>query len=105
MRRYTLSYLPLCEADLDAAWRYVAQKLRNPEAADKLVSDTEAAILKRLAAPEAFEARHIGREREHPYYRLQIRNFAVWYVVIGRVMEVRRFLYNRREADKILPES
>ncbi len=62
-RRYTLSYLPLFEADLDAAWRYVALKLCNPEAADKLVIDTEAAILKRLAAPEAFAARHSGRER------------------------------------------
>lgn len=69
-RKYTLSYLPLFETDLNAAWRYVARKLRNPEAADKLVSDTEAAILKRLAAPEAFEARHIGRKRERPYYRL-----------------------------------
>ena len=103
-RKYTLSYLPLFETDLNAAWRYVARKLRNPEAADKLVSDTEAAILKRLAAPEAFEARHIGRKRERPYCRLQIRNFTVWYVVIGRVMEVRRFLYNRREAERILPE-
>ena len=101
-RRYTLSYLPLFEADLDAVWRYIALKLRNPEAADKLVFDTEAAILKRLAAPEAFEARHIGREREHSYYRIQVRNFTVWYVVIENVMEVRRFLYNRQEAGRIL---
>ena len=60
--------------------------------------------LKRLAAPEAFETRHIGREREHAYYRIQIRNFAVWYVVIGNVMEVRRFLYDRREKVSLLQE-
>ena len=66
--------------------------------------DTESAILKRLAAPEAFEARHIGREREHPYYRIQVRNFTVWYVVIGNVKEVRRFLYNRREAERLLQQ-
>ena len=103
-RRYTLSFLPLFEADLDAAWRHIALKLRNPEAADRLVFDTEAAILKRLAAPEAFEARHVGRERVRPYYRIQVRNFTVWYVVIGNVVEMRRFLYNRREAGKLLQE-
>ena len=103
-RKYALSYLPLFGSDLDAAWRYIALKLHNPEAADKLVFDTEVAILKRLAAPEAFEARHIGQEREHPYYRIQVRNFTVWYVVIGNVMEVRRFLYDRREAGRALQE-
>ncbi len=70
--------LKLDESDLDAAWRHIALKLLNPEAADRLVFDTEAAILKRLGAPEAFEARHSGREREHPYYRLQVRNFTVY---------------------------
>lgn len=103
-RRYTLSYLPLFEADLGEVWRHIALKLRNSEAADKLLTDTEAAILKRLAVPEAFEARHIGKEREYPYYRIQVRNFTVWYVVIGNVMEVRRFLYDRREAGRILQE-
>ena len=103
-RTYKLSYLPLFETDLDAVWRYIALKLRNPDAANKLMRDTEAAILKRLAAPEAFETRHIGREREHAYYRIPIRNFAVWYVVIGNVMEVRRFLYDRRETVSLLQE-
>ncbi|MDD4019026.1 MAG: type II toxin-antitoxin system RelE/ParE family toxin [Kiritimatiellae bacterium] len=103
-RTYTLSYLPLFEMDLNAAWRYIAVRLRNPDAANTLMRDTEAAILKRLAAPEAFETRHIGREREHAYYRIQIRNFAVWYVVIGNVMEVRRFLYDRREKVSLLQE-
>ena len=101
-RKYTLSYLPLFEADLNAAWRHITLKLRNQDAADRLVSDTEAAILKRLTAPEAFEARHIGKEREHPYYRIQVHNFTVWYVVTGNVMEVRRFLYSRRDTGKLL---
>ena len=51
-----------------------------------------------------FEARHIGREREHLYYCIHVRKFTIWYVVIGNVMEVRRFLYNRRDAGKLLPE-
>jgi plasmid stabilization system protein ParE len=101
---YKLSYLPLFETDLDAARRYIALKLRNPDAANKLMRDTESAILKRLAAPEVFEMRHIGREREHACYRIPVLNFAVWYVVIGNVMEVRRFLYGRRKTMALLRE-
>ena len=48
MKRYRLSYLPLFDEDLAEAWNYIAKKLRNPEAANKLIADVEAAILKRL---------------------------------------------------------
>jgi len=54
MKRYRLSYLPLFDEDLAEAWSYIAKKLRNPEAANKLVADVEAAILKRLNVPEFF---------------------------------------------------
>jgi plasmid stabilization system protein ParE len=104
-RKYTLSYLPLFGRDLEEAWRYIALRLRNPEAADKLVADTEMAILKRLEAPDAFEARHVGKKREHAYYRIKVRNFAVWYVVLGNVMEVRRFLYGKRDIRKAFGEN
>ena len=35
-------------------------------------------------------------DREHPYYQISVGNFTILYVVIGRVMEVRRFVYSRR---------
>ena len=102
MKKYTLSYLPMFESDLAEAWRYITFDLKNPAAADKLVSDTEAAILKRLDAPESFPKYRSAKEREHPYYRIHIRNFTAWYVVIDTVMEVRRFLYNKRDKEKLL---
>ena len=52
---YTLEYLPLFDAELAEAVHYITQKLRNPDAANKLIDDVEQAITDRLFAPESFE--------------------------------------------------
>ena len=101
-RKFTLSYLPLFEQDLAAVRDYIAITLNNPAAALRLVEDTNAAILKRLANPLGFQQYHSKKDRRHPYYRIQIRNFTVFYVVIGDVMEVRRFIYGRRDFPEIV---
>ena len=52
---YTLEYLPLFDEELASAVRYIAQKLRNPDAANVLIDNVERAITERLFAPESFE--------------------------------------------------
>lgn len=90
---YTLEYLPLFDEELAAAVRYIAVVLENPAAAAKLVDDVERAITDRLFAPESFEPVHSKNDRAHPYYRIAVGNYLVLYCVIGKVMEVRRFVY------------
>ena len=90
---YTLEYLPLFDEELAEAARYITCELRNPDAAMKLVADAEKAIQDRLFAPESFEPVPSMKEREHPYYRIPVGNYVVLYVVIGTIMEVRRFVY------------
>ena len=102
MEKCSLSYLPVFDADFMDAWYYIALKLKNPAAAEKLAADVEKAIIKRLRAPMSSQQYHSKKEREHPYYRITVRNFTVWYVVIGSVMEVRRFLYNKRDSEGFL---
>ena len=101
-KRFTLRYLPLFEQDLATARDYIALNLKNPSAALRLVEDTERAILKRLADPLGFEPHRSIRDRRLPYYRINIRNYAVFYVIIGDVMEVRRFVYSRRDIPHIV---
>lgn len=93
---YTLEILPQFEQDLNEAVDYISLTLRNPDAADRLVDSTFDAIYARLEAPESFEPYPSKVDREHPYYRITVGNFIVLYVVIGHVMEVRRFIYSRR---------
>ena len=47
------------------------------------------------------------KERKYPYYRIYVKNFVIYYVVIDdegddKIMEVRRFLYKRQDKEKYL---
>ncbi len=101
-KKYRIQYLPLFEQDLAQTVSYITNVLKNSDAAEKLVNDTEAAILDRLNNPLAFEPYPSIKKRKHPYYRIYVRNYVVYYVVIGDVMEVRRFLYGARDTDRYL---
>lgn len=101
-RKYKLRYLPLFEQDMIQTVSYITNVLKNPDAASKLVDDVETAILERLNNPTAFEPYQSAKARTHCYYRIYVRNYVVYYVVVDDVMEVRRFLYGARERDKYL---
>ena len=101
-KRFTLRYLPLFEQDLVAVRDYIAFTLQNPAAALRLVEDTEKGILKRLNNPLGFKPYRSLKDRKQPYYRINIRNFSVFYVVIGKIMEVRRFVYSKRDLPEII---
>ena len=92
-KSYQLRYLPIFETDLLSTVNYITNILKNDDAALRLVDDIESAILKRLENPLAFEPYRSAKMREYPYYRIYVRNYVVYYVVIGNVMEIRRLIY------------
>lgn len=96
-KRYELRVLPLFEKDLNGIIDYICDVLKNPIAAADLVDEVERAIHERLTCAEAFEPYHSLRERRYSYYRIAVKNYTIYYVVIDRVMEVRRILYSRRD--------
>ena len=56
---------------------------------------------------QAFEPYYSMKERRYPYYRIYVKNFIIYYVVIDdegddKIMEVRRFLYNGQNHEKLL---
>ena len=80
-----------------------AEVLRNPKAANDLLDKVEAAIMERLPVAESFEPYHSIRD----YYRIYVDNYVIYYVVISDnpddlIMEVRRFLYNGQNRDKLI---
>lgn len=101
-QNYNLTFLPLFNEDLIEIVDYITNTLKNPDAAHKLVDDVEQAILKRLDSPLTFAPYQSSKKRKYPYYRINIRNFSVFYVVIGNTMEVRRILYSKRNLDTLL---
>lgn len=96
-KRYELRILPLFEKDLNEIIDYICNVLQNPIAAADMVEAVEKAIYERLTCAEAFEPYRSLRERRYPYYRITVKNYTIYYVVIGSTMEVRRILYSRRD--------
>ncbi|MCM1233110.1 MAG: type II toxin-antitoxin system RelE/ParE family toxin [Ruminococcus flavefaciens] len=101
-KRYRLSILPLFEDDLNEIVDYITCRLRNPLAAESLIDQVETAINERLSCAESFEPYRSNRERKYPYYRIQVKNFTIFYVVIGNTMEVRRIIYSRRNLKNLI---
>lgn len=101
-KRYKLSILPLFEDDLNEIVDYITYRLRNLLAAERLVDEVERAIEDRLDCAESFEPYPSSRERKYPYYRIQVKNFTIFYVVIGNTMEVRRMIYSRRNLKDLI---
>ena len=104
---YRLRYLPLFYDDVSRVMSYIKYELSNPKAANDLIDEVEYAILQRLPACESFEPYRSRRERKYPYYRIYVKNYVVYYVVIDdegkdKIMEVRRLLYNRQDWENIV---
>ena len=53
--KFRLEATPLFGMELEQAINYVETQLGNPEAADKLQADVEAAVRERLSSPTSFE--------------------------------------------------
>ena len=100
--KYELRILPLFEEKLQEIVDYIAYKLKNPIAAEAFVDAVEKAIYDSLFAPKAFEPYRSKKDREHIYYAIPVKNYMVFYVVIGNVMEVRTIVYSRRDITRIV---
>ncbi|MBQ4558732.1 MAG: type II toxin-antitoxin system RelE/ParE family toxin [Tyzzerella sp.] len=105
--KYTLRYLPSFYEDLDEKVMHIAVKLKNPKAANDLLDAVEMAIFERLPNAESFERYHSLNERKYQYYRIYVKNYVVYYVVIDdegkdKIMEVRRILHNKQDSTIVI---
>ncbi len=101
-KQYKLRFLPIFYKDLSSVVSYIAKDLNSPLTALKFIDNVEKAINNRLVAPEAFEQYKSTKNRKYPYYKIKIKNYIVFYVVIDDYMEVRRLIYSKRNLSNII---
>lgn len=101
--RYRLQYLPLFWNDLNAAVSYISDTLQAPEAAARLIDQTEDGILAHLKEPTTAAIYRTTHQRPLPYYWFEVGSYMVFYVVYENIMEVRRFIYGARDLTRMLP--
>ena len=80
-KTYHIQYLPIFKEDLSGIVDYITEVLHNPRAAERLVNDVEVAIYHRLKAPLGYAPYPTNTKRPHPYYRNQVRNYSIFFVV------------------------
>ncbi len=105
--QYQLRYLPLFFDDVSNVAAYISNELSNPKAAKDLIDDIESAILKRLPNCESFETYNSKKNRKYPYYRIYVKNYIIYYIVIddevsNKIMEVRRLLFDRQDQESLI---
>ena len=100
--KYKIRYLPKFKQDLKQILKYITYELKNENAALRLADQISEAIIKRSFNPNFFEEYHGIRNRKDKWYRICIKNYVIFYVVIDDVMEVRRILSRRRNIKNIL---
>ena len=90
---FSLDIRPTFVDELDEAAAYIERKFKDFLAADRLIADAYDAIDKRLIAPTSYKPCYLPPLVDQPYYRINVRNFAIYYIMRGNVMEVRWFRY------------
>ena len=101
-KKYCVKYLPLFQHDLMEITNYISHILQNHDAAVRLVDEVEIAILNRAKSPSGYEPYQSSKQREHKYYRIYVKNYTIFYVLIDDTMEIRRILYNKRNFSQLL---
>ena len=101
---YKLAYTPRFDRDLSEVLDYIAVKLQNPTAASAFLDELEKAVLSVLEFPLASTPYPSVKPRPLPYYRIQVKNYAAFYVVDRDTVEFRRLLYARSDLPNRLKE-
>lgn len=89
---YRLELSPQFREDFADTLRYIRDKLRNPIAANHLVSAFEEAAKSVSGYPCATKPLMIGSSEE-AYYFVRVKNYLAFYVVDETTVQFRRFLY------------
>ena len=102
--QYSYVLTETAEADIEAAFDYIATELSNPEAASSFADELIEKLEELCRTPKS------GRPVQNPYLkrdgvrRVLVKNYIAYYLIddAGIKIVVLRVVYNRRDQDKIL---
>ena len=98
-------YLPLAQADILDAVDYIADRLGNPQAADRLLTELDNTVQRIAQFPYAHELYRTNRPILDEVRKVPVKGYVLYYAVFEDTVEIRRFLHGRRNRDRIMDES
>ena len=101
-KKLTVRYLPFFSQDLKQTLWYIKNILKNNVAAEILLIEIEKAILERSESASCFKPYLVSDKYDYPYYRIRVKNYMIFYVVIDDLMEIRRLVRTSRDTKRYL---
>ena len=93
---------PLAQADMREIGDYISQKLRNPDAALRLIRRLQEAMLPLREFPESGAPLLAAGKQSAPYRYLVCGSYLIFYHTAGDSVHVDRVFYGRRDYMAIL---
>lgn len=101
-KKYEIRYLPIFISQFNNILYYITYKLKNKIVADNFYNEVVKQIEIRSEAPESYEVFKIIENGEIKYYKINVKNFTIFYVVKDNVMEIRRIYYSQRNFENLI---
>ena len=98
---HKIVYLPLAESDLMDALGYIAYTLGAPKAARNLLTEFDKTVQRIAEFPYACELYRTDRPMKDELRKVPVKNYVLYYAVFQDRVEIRRFLYGKRDRSKI----
>ncbi len=101
-KKYEIRYLPTFISQFNNILYYITYELKNKIAADNLYNEVVNQIEKRSNAPESNEVFKTFNGGKIKYYKINVKNFTIFYIVKGKVMEIRRIYYSKSNFENFI---
>lgn len=101
-KRYEIKYLPTFISQFNNILYYITYELKNKIAADNFYNEVVKQIEIRSEIPESYEVFKTIKNGEVKYYKINVKNYTIFYVVKNNIMEIRRIYYSQRNFDNLI---
>lgn len=99
---YTIRYSATFINQFNSILKYFMHQLKNKIAAENFYNVVVKEIEKRSENPENYEKYQSVRKRKNTYYKINIKNYIVFYTVKNKTMELRKILYSKRDINQFI---
>ena len=101
-KKCEIKYLPTFISQFNNILYYITYELKNKIVADNFYNEVVKQIEIRSEAPELYEVFKTIKNGEVKYYKINVKNYTIFYVVKNNIMEIRRIYYSQRNFDNLI---
>ena len=101
-KKYEIKYVPTFISQFNSILYYITYELKNKIAADNFYNEVVKQIEIRSNDPESYEVFRTLKDEKIKYYKINVKNYTIFYVVKENVMEIRRIYYSQRNFENLI---